>query len=162
MTDASGTITSMTDRSPRTAPQPHHIESGDMLAKSGEWAIAIDAWQQAVVDDPRQLGRVEQRLNWFLGEIQQEGPRLPGRIATCIGGCAGTALVGVGCIQYADTPGTLTASALAVTAWLMFIMSAVMAVVAAHGDTPRDYQELLRLARTHASRLTSSQHSEDC
>lgn len=133
-----------------------------MLAKSGEWSIAIDAWQQAVTDDPRQQGRVEQRLRWFLGEIQHQEPRHPGRIAACIGGSAGTALVGVGCIQYADTPGTLTASALAVTAWVMFIMSAAMAVVAAHGDTAREYNELLRLARAHATRLTTSQHNEDC
>jgi anti-sigma-K factor RskA len=161
MSEASITITLMTDRSPRAAPHTHQIKSGDMLAKSGEWIIAIDTWQQAVAHDPRQRGRVEQRLHWLLRETHPRGSRHSSRVAVCIWGSAGTALIGVACILIADTPGTTAANVLAVTAWAMFIMSAVMTVVAARGNTSRDYHELLRLARANASRLAASQRIED-
>jgi hypothetical protein len=152
----------MTDRSQRAAPQTDQIEAGDKLATCGDWLIAIEIWQRAVAHDPRLRRRVQQRLTWFLHETDPRGPQSSIKPTVCIWASVGAALLGVGCISIAGTPGEPVANVLAATAWVMFTMSAVLAIVAARGNTTRDFDDLLQRARDNARRLANIQHDEEC
>lgn len=151
----------MTDPSQRAAPQTDQIETGDKLATCGDWLIAIGTWQQAAAHDPRLRRRVERRLNWFLNETDPRGSQPSIKATVCIWASVGTALLGVGCILMAGTPGEAVANVLAATAWVMFTMSAVFAIVAARGNTTHDFNDLLRRARDNARRLATIQHDEE-
>jgi hypothetical protein len=150
-----------------TAQRTSSIQDGDEAATAGQWSRAIAVWR-AQLDGPER-DAATQRIRWFLAESPgghaafdapvgiRQRTLLLGGVAS---GIAGTACVLIG----VDQDGAVQ-NALAVAAWVLYVLTAILAVIYARrsGQQPTgDHQPLspteLQRATTLAAAVDHPHH----
>jgi len=136
------------------------LTSGDLAAGEDRWSDAIDSWEHAVRTKPELEPAVGARLNWYLahkhGSSHESGP-LRNSVHLMLWSLA-AALIAGALVLIPDTPGSVLSNLFAVGAWIMIVLSAVMAVIASHrigsghADAPGDLLARFQIARAWAER----------
>lgn len=118
------------DSSPQSELRTVSIAEGDRAAARGDWPDAVGIWHALLESDQREAAT--QRIRWFLGEVESgktvfrrrgPGSRLVLAIAFVCGMFATLAVL------VAQGVGGTAATALASAAWLLYAVSASLAVV---------------------------------
>lgn len=150
----------MIDRPPSVSQTTDDIGIGDELARSGDWRSAIAVWQSAAARDATCRESVERRLTWFLEQTRGSPKPLESRSVRLVIAAAMSGLLGTMLVLAAGEPGSPYSNLLAAVAWVLFIVSATMAVIAARRRQQPELDTMLRRARATADRLDTSH--KDC
>jgi amino acid transporter len=133
------------------------VQDGDRAANAGHWSEAIAVWGQQLSGPERDAAT--QRIRWFLAEspggrpVRDAPAGVPQRTLFLAGvafGIAGTACVLVG----VDQDGNFQ-NALAVAAWVLYVLTAILAVFYARRSGQREAGNHTLLSPADLQRATT-------
>ncbi|HYH11768.1 MAG TPA: hypothetical protein VD789_05365 [Thermomicrobiales bacterium] len=129
------------------------ITNGDSLARAGDWVRALQAWNEAAIENISLQPAVERRLVWFLRATGQHEPARPVGTRMLVLMMLATALAATSFVLVAGEPGTTSANIWAVASWIMIAISTVCAVAGARAPRRESFDALMARARSTANRL---------